>query len=803
MNIKLLKNTKIDYKNKIAGGIEQLELYLKSYDSGYDDTRTELNTKNISQYSLSITLDRKVANFNEEHILEYDAVIIEDYPYLRNIKSFWLIQNKKFNSESNWTFDLEIDLISTFGIDKIDLDKPFKISRKHIRDLDNFENYETKKLKTNHFYKNSQPSLDFDTFSNLKKEFIYNDNEKEIEANIGSKYWAIFAVNLSEFSSSSDTVYYDFNFSFDDNEDIIIGSSLGFPATPWLNRTFKYPDNSVVPKSSPNRLWARELIDDDSRVESISIIDFQPYNIYSIPDKAAGTTEDPYVIINNSGEAGLAAILTTLDDEVVGVAPRYIKQSNTTSTYKASENLFDFTIADTYFDGTDNDLWTEKHILAMDFPPFKYFELNFSSETPFSRNLFDYSDMDKMIKKDVEFLERRYDFSTPTLSYNDKLLNKSTGQSNFGLRRDFTPSRATDAWKEYNHNKTNRSMTDFGLPVAAAGAGAVAGSVVPGIGTAIGAGVGAAIGIGTSVANTVLKRQKVKGQPDTTTEASIDFGNVLLKGLDTKGIYIHTPISSQKTAIAFELHKWGLYFHDMGKKFNNKDEILPKKRFNYLEISSSENINIIKDLDRVYSMIYLGQFKGGITLWEYGNSDTDNYIFNYNYKNPDKKGILEQMNEWILDIEAGYNYYISVDREKYDNGLTITAGLTTSTWLNADNTLSIPMAPNITGTFFNSNDLELADRLQLNIGSDDKITFIISNVKEAGFFRLYSNWNPDDIEVTKTATSLRTLRKESKENKKKLKKLKNENSIVITSKKELTEEQRKAMEERTKIKGGR
>lgn len=821
MQLQLLKNTKIDYKNKIAGGIEQLELYLKSYESGYDESWSTIeifNNKKISQYSVSITLENGFADFNPDLIIEYDAVIINDYPYLRNQKSFWLIQNKNFNSEKNWTFDLEIDLLSTFGLDKLDISKPIKFARKHIRDLDNFKNYKDKLLTEDHFYKNTQPGMAFDTFSLLKKEFIYNENEKKTEERIGTKYWAVYAFNGSVAGDvEGESIYLHNNFVFDDNKNIHIGSPILYLVTPWVSKHFFFPGgDSLPPVSTPLRLWGRELIDNDEGVNSISIVDFQPYNLFEITDEGDGSLEDPFHIINNKADSEPDTIITSSegDTEAIGVTPNYISQSNTTTTYKSSENLFDFEIADNYFENDTKDLWNEKQVLAMEFPPFKYFELNFSSETPFSRNLFDYSDMDRLITKDSEFLERRYDFSTPILGVNDKILNKTTGQSNFGLRRDFTPPRATNTWKEYNRQKVNRSMTDFGLPIGAAATGAIAGSVVPGVGTAVGAGVGAAVGIATKTGKTILKRQSIKNTPDTITEASIDFANVLLKGLDTKGIYIHTPIASQKTSIAYELHKWGSYFHEMGKKFKSIKDILPKTRFNYLELSSSEDTNITKNIDRIYSLIYIGQLMGGITFWEFGNSSTDKYLFNYNYKNPDKEGILEQNNTIKFVIPAGYTANIkqksSVSEDKYRNttiqGMAETGGEGNGY---SDN-WSIFLVPGDrdVGSAYaitSSSDGSADRRINTHLGYNHGILFSLPESQSSDTtLTLVGPLNPDDFELETTAATYKESKKEYKALKKEYKnKVKNNTKIIPMMKKELTQEQKEALNEKTKIKGGR
>lgn len=634
MKIQLLKNVTILDKNKINhnGNFAIVEEYIKSNsEPSYDPEfiskgEMNLNGKTIQQTKFSATFIHGENGFNTKEISNYNSAVIFDYPYLPDIKSFWIIKSKKLESSNSWTINFEIDLFTTFGISKIDLSKPIRISRKHISDYDQFESGTiASKLKADSILRHQQPSNDFQFITQKKPSIFYNEREDKLKNNLGlnESIFLIWTLGLDMFSDVWDSATFvaygnktyagDFYLS---NPDIQIITPLG-------EKQIKYKDDasSDVYESRPRILFEKWL--DDSRVLSAKVVDF-------LPDPALNTTTETSDILTLDESGTMLVASTTESNSVFGFAKSNKGFENMGVVYKINEDLFDYEITNLDFSEEADISWNKKQVIALQFEPFRSYEIGISTEEFGSNNSFSAGDLEYMPIKDLELLSRKWSYSTQEFSIIDEILNKDRGNEFYKLNRSFDLALATDPWKEANQQKLNRVAQNIALPAASAAAGA-----------AVGGPAGAAVGFGLSTTNTILKNQKLKNTPDTITSTSSDLRTEALAGYNTRTLKIRKPDNFSETILAQELHKYGLYHFEAQLKLTEQ-ELFPKYRFNYLEISPMESTDIIKDLDQEYKEIYLKQLQNGIVVWDYDNEVKREHFLNYEIKNPDREHTLEK-----------------------------------------------------------------------------------------------------------------------------------------------------------------
>ncbi len=807
MKIQLIKNTGLTLKNKIQhnGDIKPLEDYLATL--GYDPdflTQKERTGKTLTQLTFSETFINGNDNFNIEDIANYDYAVVENYNYLPNIKSFWVITAKRLDSSKNWTIKFEIDLVATFGTSKLNLDNPLSISRKHINIFNEFESYGDKKIKENSILKHRQPSNDFEIKSKAYKDIFYNDLEEKFKNELGIEYWGIYTYSAKD----SETVIANNTWlkgsilnaegKVEYTDEVKITNADAELLTPFKTGGGKISVNNL---GSTAELYSwdssenfKKLIK-NPKIKSFKIIDFLPINTITIKNGSIYSKEDVDGIYYSSLQ------IVDTNDNLINPKPEDIVGFETLAgyskeilkqEYKPKENiLFDFEYADTYFSDDDiNNLWTSNQQIEIQFSPFKEFEIGYEIESPYSNNVFSNNDLDILPTKDKPLFNRIYTFSSTSNTFVNELINKTNGATIEKTTRSSEVPLLTDKWEEFNLQKKNRIAQQFGLPAASAGAGFV-----------VGGPVGAAVGLGLSTGGTILKNQKLKNTPATVNNANTDFrSDSISTGINSKRLYIHQPDEKTKNSLAFEFHKFGLFHFYMSDKYN-LNNLLPKYRFNYLELSPNATTENTKDLDLSYAKKYIEQLQNGIVFWNYESDSQRKYILDYNYKNPDKEGIMENINTLNLELKTGYNYRLEIDNTsgKYNKGINLTVGIAIGNAnLYKPESLTI-IASASQPHLFSNIDLNNADDIRAGfVTSGSKFRVDADNIKNANSqLRLMGTFDPDDFIITETPATKKKEKELLKLTKKEA--LKEAKAKGKNPKKHLTPEQKKALDERTKL----
>lgn len=200
--------------------------------------------------------------------------------------------------------------------------------------------------------------------------------------------------------------------------------------------------------------------------------------------------------------------------------------------------------------------------------------------------------------------------------------NDTNKLSNAVVGRPFDITLRTDAWQEYLQN--NKASVNGGLAVSALGtiAGIGLGFITGGLGWAV-AGA-SAISFGTQIANTMMKQQDIKENPDEIRGSTDDLGT-LLQVKQFLGLGLNTITEDYKNRIFNYLYRYGYKANDF-----KKPNVRSRYYFNYIKtIGANIKTNISADYKNEIAEI----FNNGITLWHYRSSETFKGVNNYDYEN--------------------------------------------------------------------------------------------------------------------------------------------------------------------------
>lgn len=807
MKIQLIKNSGLIGINKIFhnGDFSVVESYLEDRtDYLIDDFNFDIPDsvgKDIKQTKFKNT-------FRLDSIEGYDSAVVEDYPFIEG-KSFWIIKNKNYLDNGQWDIEFELDLVSTYGISKLDIDKEIAISRKHMNYSSQFNNYLTGDLKNDSIYRHQQPSNDFEIKSFKFEKYFYNEREDEIAEYLRTDNFLVYVLARDSFDigDNFEVGLTALNTDIEPSETNYFSEHEGYapdsyitaiiPAT-FSNINFLDTDGTETGNnSSPMGLFIRELKDWEE-IQYAGIIDYNPNPQYQIIGE---TTEDNTVRswgLDNGIKTSYVLIKTDGENEAVGVIPDVVTKKGYTTTYNPiGDELFQFKLPDSFF-AEDDDLnkWDTSQVLEIEFSPFKSFEIGAETENPYSKNIISNNDLNNMPLADKVLFERTLSPNAQASTHYDTF-DTIFGNGIHKTSRHGELAHLSNAWADRNNQKIVNSISDWAGPIKAAAAGA-----------AVGGPVGAAVGGGLAAFNTVLKNQKMKNAPSTLQNTSNDLKDEMVSGYNTKNLYIHGMDGNTKNAVAFEFHKWGTYHFEYSIKYS-LDKLLPRIRFNYLELSQVASVEHIKELDLTYALSYLDQLKNGIVFWSWDISDQiNNYLFNYNYKNPDKEGILEKINKYDVNVQTGYSYAITLDNStgKYDNGILFTYSFRTdSDTMLRENTYTsmLPFGDylEIRNEYITNATLMRVQKLGTIGTANARFSFDLENVSADGYISIIGAFNSDDFSVEETPSTKKSLKKKIKMDEKIAKaNLKNRTPLKIA--RTLTEEQKAALDKKTNI-GGR
>lgn len=661
MRVFLLRNTGITRTRTIEHNndftiVEDFLSKTSNYDIGLmdDESISGLSKRTLTKLkSLSFT---ETFNDNKDNggldilkINEYDSAIVKGYKLFPNIsKTFWRIKNVIYISGGQYTLDFELDISTTFGISLLDFSnsKP-KFERKHIAYKKQFFDLENYGLNSSSILREHQPKGEEQIFYHPTDVKLTNPAIEEIKAKWGFEYWIVFTMRRDGVEGETENIDLAFstrnNTNTDSRQRLETASFQVFVPISNQDITIELSDGDGTITMNGYKTYS--INKGNPALENARIIDWPPVNdMYIDGDKLIV----PGIL--NFGD---------IDKEVAIISPEISKDKSRTPLHipqDEMDRLFDWVPAESDFEIDGENQFETKHILDLEFFPFKEFEIGFYSEYENSGWTFENNMLRYLIKKNAPLFYRSFAFGENDWGVVDVLTDaKDSYGLQYGsavnkIKRTLQYPLFNDVWKEYTQQRLVQGAQQFLIPV---GVGFLNGGIKGGL-----------AGAGIASVSTALRNIEMKNKPDTA-QGSADIINIeQMEYFDTKAIKVKQLQFETRNRIAFEFHKFGTYHYNNNIKIESIEDLLPNERFNYLKLSKIENLEILKNknLPEIVLKSFLDVLKTGITYWVWGNDQKDatypdlellpsstlipaqnkntirnTLIFNYNIKNPEKE----------------------------------------------------------------------------------------------------------------------------------------------------------------------
>lgn len=653
MKIIFFQNTKINESHAILNFQKlinpeddtNLGVYLKSKNPDYDENNPDQGTQSIN--GISILRNSFFDNFKYFN-LKNDYAAVFDYPFNPDKWTYFFINKIEYLSNFNhFKITLNIDLLNTFNIlEVIDVNRKIAMYRGHLKDSSLFDNsVDYLKFKKEHPFKLMQPISQDVNFKNQKYlNKLINTKKEQIAINLGFEKWAIFAVAPDAFEHWQNAEYNNIIATKTNSTIPYENKIIQRGSTETLYVYVPYSDSEIKVKGGVNNTTLRfkrlyDYLKGNPLLYSIQLIDFPPFNYLEDREDTEGHYLYVPAIIIYDGPSSTDPALGIIagsnfqdkDGNSIEMANQGIRREDLINYFAIENNfIFDYkkpTNEDDWIITDDqpltNFLWNEKNEIIMQFSPFKNYEIGYFSESYNNYEIYSLNNQQTIDFNEIDrpFLNRYWlinSFATTSFAseigdniyYDDKIENENYFEGNYSTKenRALLYPTINNAWSNYNLQKEARAIDDFGQPIAAG----LIGRLVFKKG-------GGLIGGGISLTNKIIKRQTIKHEPNEIKNNSIDIFSELIIGHNSFTISKNEIRDNQRESIAYDYFKKGIYL--LNNYFHIRKILFNKERFNFLQISQEENIDIFnQNLIKIYRNDYLNILKNGVWYWIYKES---------------------------------------------------------------------------------------------------------------------------------------------------------------------------------------